>query len=159
MANSLRELRQYGWDKKYQVSRPGGRNSRLDEVQAALLLTKLPYLDRWNADRRKIASRYSEEIKNSRVKFPQDFGSDNVAHLFVVRSEDRDGFMRHLAASGINSDVHYPIPDHRQPAYATPDAEALTETERLADEIVTLPCFNEMEDQEVSQVIAAVNRW
>ena len=159
IANSLRELRQYGWDKKYQVSRPGGRNSRLDEVQAALLLTKLPYLDGWNADRRKIANRYSEEIQNSRVKIPRDFGPDNVAHLFVVRCEDRDGFMRHLAANGISSDVHYPIPDHQQPAYATPDAELLTETERLAGEIVTIPCFNEMEDQEVSEVIAAVNRW
>jgi dTDP-3-amino-2,3,6-trideoxy-4-keto-D-glucose/dTDP-3-amino-3,4,6-trideoxy-alpha-D-glucose/dTDP-2,6-dideoxy-D-kanosamine transaminase len=159
MAKRLRELRQYGWDKKYQVSQPGGRNSRLDELQAALLLVKLPHLDRWNEDRRKIARRYSEEIKNSRVKCPKDFGMDNVAHLFVVHCEDRDGFRQHLEANGIGSDIHYPIPDHQQPAYATEDVDRLSETERLAKEIVTIPCFAEMEEQEISQVIAVVNGW
>jgi dTDP-3-amino-2,3,6-trideoxy-4-keto-D-glucose/dTDP-3-amino-3,4,6-trideoxy-alpha-D-glucose/dTDP-2,6-dideoxy-D-kanosamine transaminase len=159
IAKRLRELRQYGWDKKYQVSRSGGRNSRLDELQAALLLAKLPYLDRWNEDRRKIARRYSEEIKNPRVKCPRHFGADNVAHLFVVRCEDRDGFQQHLEAHGISSDVHYPIPDHQQPAYARQIVGGLTETERLAKEIVTIPCFSEMEEQEISQVIAAVNGW
>ena len=112
MAERLRELRQYGWDRKYRVSRAGGRNSRLDELQAALLLAKLPYLDRWNAARRGIARRYSEAISNPRVKCPDDFGTDNVAHLFVVCCEDRDGFRRHLEARGIASDIHYPIPDH-----------------------------------------------
>ncbi len=159
IAERLRELRQYGWDRKYQVSRPGGRNSRLDELQAALLLTKLPHLDRWNEDRRKIARRYSEEIRNPRVKCPKDFGTDNVAHLFVVRCEDRDDFRRHLETNGIATDIHYPIPDHQQPAYATEAVDRLTETERLAREIVTIPCFSEMEEEEISQVIAAANGW
>jgi dTDP-3-amino-2,3,6-trideoxy-4-keto-D-glucose/dTDP-3-amino-3,4,6-trideoxy-alpha-D-glucose/dTDP-2,6-dideoxy-D-kanosamine transaminase len=159
IAKRLRELRQYGWDRKYQVSRPGGRNSRLDELQAALLLTKLPHLDRWNEDRRKIARRYSEEIRNPRVKCPKDFGTDNVAHLFVVRCEDRDDFRRHLETNGIATDIHYPIPDHQQPAYATEAVDRLTETERLAREIVTIPCFSEMEEEEISQVIAAANGW
>ena len=159
MAGRVRELRQYGWDRKYRVSRTGGRNSRLDELQAALLLGKLPHLDRWNEDRRRIARRYSEEIRNPRVQCPSDFGADNVAHLFVLRSEDRDGFRQHLEAHGIGSDIHYPIPDHRQPAYATPHLEGLPQTERLAGEIVTIPCFTEMEEAEISQVIAAVNGW
>jgi aminotransferase EvaB len=159
VAERLRELRQYGWDRKYQVSRAGGRNSRLDELQAAFLRAKLPHLDRWNEARREIARRYSEEIRNPRVKFPSDFGPHNVAHLFVVRCGDRDGFRRHLEAHGIASDIHYPIPDHRQPAYAVPDVTALQETERLAREIVTIPCFGEMEEEEVSRVIAAVNGW
>jgi len=91
LAERLRELRQYGWDKKYQVSRTGGRNSRLDDLQAALLLAKLPHLDRWNDERRAIARRYANEIGHPRVECPRISVSDNVAHLFVVRCEDRDG--------------------------------------------------------------------
>jgi aminotransferase EvaB len=159
IAERLRELRQYGWDKKYQVSRSGGRNSRLDELQAALLLAKLPHLDRWNVDRRAIARRYSNEIRNPRIECPRDFGTDNVAHLFVVRCEDRDGFRRYLETHGIGSDIHYPIPDHRQPAYSTSGFDELPETERLAKEIVTIPCFSEMEEEEISRVIDAVNAW
>src|SRR3954453_17541427 len=78
IAGRVRQLRQYGWDKKYQVNRAGGRNSRLDELQAALLLAKLPHLDRWNEDRRAIAGRLSNEIRHPRIKCPQDFGRDNV---------------------------------------------------------------------------------
>ena len=159
LADSLRQLRQYGWNKKYRVSRTGGRNSRLDEMQAALLLAKLPHLDRWNEVRRTIARRYSAEIKNSRVKCPKDFGADHVAHLFVVRCEDRDGFQRHLEAHGVGSDIHYPIPDHLQPAYPDHEADGLTETERLAMEIITLPCFAEMEEEEIGAVISAANSW
>ncbi len=159
LAERLRELRQYGWDKKYQVSRTGGRNSRLDELQAALLLAKLPHLDRWNDDRRAIARRYSNEIRHPRIECPQDFGADNVAHLFVVRCEDRDGLGRHLESRGVSSDIHYPIPDHRQPAYSASHAGELPVTERLAKEILTIPCFPELEEAEISQVIDAVNSW
>jgi aminotransferase EvaB len=159
LAARLRELRQYGWDKKYQVSRAGGRNSRLDELQAALLLAKLPHLDRWNEDRRAIAHRYSNEIRHSRIECPKDFGADNVAHLFVLRCEDRDGLGRHLESRGVGSDIHYPIPDHRQPAYSAYHLGELPETERLATEIITIPCFPEMEEEEIRQVIDAVNAW
>ncbi|MEA2898073.1 MAG: hypothetical protein QOJ84_3688 [Bradyrhizobium sp.] len=159
IAERVRQLRQYGWDKKYQVGRAGGRNSRLDELQAALLLAKLPHLNRWNEDRRAIARRYSEQINHPRIKCPEDFGTDNVAHLFVVRCSDRAGFQRHLDEHGVSSDIHYPIPDHRQPAYAVSGFAELPETERLAKEIVTIPCFPEMEEEEISQVIDAVNSW
>ncbi len=158
-AERLRELRQYGWDKKYRVSRTGGRNSRLDELQAALLLAKLPHLDRWNVERRAIARRYFEQIRHPWIKCPADFGTDNVSHLFVVRCDDRAGFQRHLEARGVSSDIHYPIPDHRQPAYAACRVDELPETERLAREIVTIPCFPEMEEEEIVQVIDAVNSW
>lgn len=160
LAARLRELRQYGWDGKYRVARPGGRNSRLDEMQAALLRIKLPHLDRWNEERRSLARRYAREMQNPRVRCPTDFGPDNVAHLFVVRCEDRDGFRRHLDGSGVSSDIHYPIPDHRQPGYSGVLAAGhLPQTERLAGEIVTVPCFAELEEDEVRQVIAAVNSW
>lgn len=157
LAERLRELRQYGWDSKYRVARRGGRNSRLDEMQAALLRIKLPHLDRWNDERRSLAQRYAREMGNSRVRCAADFGADNVAHLFVVCCEDRDGFRRHLDASGVSSDVHYPIPDHLQPGYG--GGAALPVTERLAGQIVTLPCFAELEEDEIQQVIAAVNSW
>jgi dTDP-4-amino-4,6-dideoxygalactose transaminase len=159
IAQRVRQLRQYGWDKKYQVSRAGGRNSRMDELQAALLLAKLPHLDRWNEGRRAIARRYSEQVKHPRIKCPENFGTDNVAHLFVVRCNDRAGFQRHLDARGVSSDIHYPIPDHQQPAYAVSGFDELPETERLAKEIITIPCFPEMEEEEISQVIDAVNSW
>jgi dTDP-3-amino-2,3,6-trideoxy-4-keto-D-glucose/dTDP-3-amino-3,4,6-trideoxy-alpha-D-glucose/dTDP-2,6-dideoxy-D-kanosamine transaminase len=159
IAERVRQLRQYGWDKKYHVSRAGGRNSRLDELQAALLLAKLPHLDRWNEDRRAIARRYWEQIKHPGIKCPEDFGIDNVAHLFVVRCSDRAGFQRHLDGRGVSSDIHYPIPDHQQPAYAVSSLDKLPETERLAKEIVTIPCFPEMEEEEIGLVIDAVNSW
>jgi dTDP-4-amino-4,6-dideoxygalactose transaminase len=155
----LRELRQYGWSGKYQVSRAGGANSRLDEMQAALLLAKLPHLEQWNEERRRIARRYAAEIQHPRVECPSDFGSANIAHLFVVQSDDRDGLRRHLQARSIGSDIHYPIPDHMQSAYATPKADNLGMTERLAKRILTLPCFNGMRDEEIRAVIEAVNAW
>jgi len=162
IAARLRELRQYGWDQKYRVSRAGGCNSRLDEIQAALLLAKLPHLDAWNEERRAIARRYASGIKHPAVQCSRVFGPDDVVHLYVVRCKDRDRFRQHLDANGIGSDVHYPIPDHLQPAYAGRSAglgDALPETERLAHEIVTIPCFNGMEETEVERVISVVNSY
>jgi aminotransferase EvaB len=159
IAEGVRTLRQYGWTKKYEVSRAKGRNSRLDELQAALLSAKLPHLDRWNEKRRAIARRLSDEISHPQVKCPAYFGADNVVHLFVVRCADRDGLRRHLETRGVSSDIHYPIPDHRQAAYADSSFGQLPETERLAKEIVTIPCFPEMDEREISWVIDAVNAW
>lgn len=159
IAGRVRELRQYGWDKKYQVARAGGRNSRLDEIQAAVLLAKLPHLDRWNEERRKIARLYSTEIKNPRVRCPADFDGSNVAHLFVVCCDDRDGLRKHLDSLGIGSDVHYPVPDHRQPAYSASQTHGLAVTEDLSTQILTIPCFNGMEQDEISRVVAAMNGW
>jgi aminotransferase EvaB len=159
IAQRVRELRQYGWSKKYQVGRTGGRNSRLDELQAALLSAKLPHLDQWNDERRRIARSYVDKIRHPRVECPSDFGTENVAHLFVLRCEHRDGLRGHLDTCGVASDIHYPIPDHRQPAYAGSCTDELPETERRASEIVTIPCFPEMEEAEISQVIDAVNSW
>lgn len=158
-AARLRELRQYGWDSKYRVGRSGGRNSRLDEMQAAMLRIKLPHLDRWNEERRAIARRYAREMQNPRVRCPDDFGPDNVAHLFVVCCEDRDSLRKHLDGRGVSSDIHYPIPDHRQPGYSGAASLCLPETERLSAQIVTIPCFAELAEDEIRQVIQAVNGW
>jgi dTDP-3-amino-2,3,6-trideoxy-4-keto-D-glucose/dTDP-3-amino-3,4,6-trideoxy-alpha-D-glucose/dTDP-2,6-dideoxy-D-kanosamine transaminase len=154
----LRRLRQYGWQAKYQVAQPGGRNSRLDEIQAAVLRAKLPYLDSWNNRRREIAARYSHKIDQTRFGVPSKYGPEYVAHLYVITSGHRDALRNRLTAAGISSDIHYPVPDHRQ---LPEDAESISlpRTERLARTVLTLPCFPELTDNEVDYVIEVVNSW
>lgn len=160
LAERIRLLRQYGWEEKYQVTLAGGRNSRLDEIQAAVLRAKLPYLDDWNYARRAIARHYSSEISNHRVVCPQIVESDEyVAHLYVVLCKERDDLRQHLFAAGVATDIHYPIPDHRQAVITNGHACDLSVTERQAKEVLTLPCFPEMTNDEITQVIQAVNAW
>ena len=152
-------LRQYGWDGKYAVAESGGRNSRLDELQAAVLRQKLPYLDGWNARRRAIAAHYQAKIQHPNVTVPPAHGAESVAHLYVVRSNDRDGLRRHLSGRGVASDIHYPIPDHRQKVMAGRPVPSLPVTEALAGQVLTLPCFPEMTDDEIHHVAMSVNAW
>lgn len=160
LAERVKQLRQYGWDKKYSVSYAGGRNSRLDEMQAAILRVKLPLLDGWNARRRAIATRYTQGIYNPRVVTPKLCDTDYVAHLYVVRTTERDALKQHLSDAGIPSDVHYPIPDYAQAAYHEHfTAMHLAVTARACAEVLTLPCFPEMSDADVDTVIASVNAW
>lgn len=160
MASKLMALRQYGWTSKYQVEEPGARNSRLDELQAAILSVFLPDLDVANARRREIAARYSTLICHPDVHVPPKELADYVAHLYVVRSAQRDALREHLRSAGIASEVHYPIPDYRQPAFADRYKDIyLHNTEQLSKEILTLPCYPEMSDAAVDQVITAVNGW
>lgn len=155
-----RRLRQYGWAGKYENALMGGRNSRLDEIQAAMLSVMLPCLDVWNARRRQIALRYSEGIRSDSIELPPAAGEENVVHLYVVRSDRRPALREHLSAHGIQSDVHYPIPDHRQPCHALRYADlVLPTTEREAERVLSLPCFPEMTDDEVSRVIDACSRF
>jgi len=116
LAQKLSTLRQYGWSTKYHVTTPGGRNSRLDEMQAAILRLKLPKLDGWNAERRSIAQRYCNSFLGLPVKLPCSTGVDFVSHLFVLRVAKRDSFIAYLKQHGVATDVHYPVPDHRQQA-------------------------------------------
>lgn len=156
----VRALRQYGWTSKYTNAISGGRNSRLDEVQAAFLLEMLPLLDGWNDKRRNIANRYSNEIKNPRIDVPTVSGPEYVAHLYVVASEERERLRKHLASAGIQSDVHYPVPDHLQPCHEGKYASmSLPVTSRSADRVLTLPCFPELTDEEASAVIDACNTF
>jgi dTDP-4-amino-4,6-dideoxygalactose transaminase len=157
VAKRARRLRQYGWDLKYHVTSKGGRNSRLDEIQAAVLRAKLPHLSNWNRRRRDIARRYSTEIDGARVKVPPVRGEEYVAHLYVVQCTDRDDLRKHLSEGGIASDIHYPVPDHRQPVLAGRDWPQLPVTDRASREILSLPCFPELTDAEVGHIIARVN--
>ncbi len=160
VAERVRRLRQYGWETKYRATVRGGRNSRLDELQAAVLRAKLAFLDEWNERRRRIATRYSTEIKHPRVGCPAVHGEEFVAHLYVVTTDDRDGLRRHLADAGIRTDVHYPVPDHRQPCLTEfRERSRLPVTDELASAVLTLPCFPELSEDEVTRVISCVNAW
>ena len=154
LAQRVRSLRQYGWSSKYQCAEYG-RNSRMDEMQAAILRAKLPHLDGWNARRREIAAIYSAALADQPVDCPRDFGQNYVAHLYVIRTQAQDQVRAALKDCGIATDIHYPVPDHLQPAARGTHAP-LPATEQAAREILTLPCYAELEDGEVSAVAAAL---
>ena len=158
VADAVRELRQYGWRGKYRVDRAGGRNSRLDELQAAFLRARLPSLDDENARRREIVDGYARHIHHPGIRPLPPAGEDNVAHLAVVRAGDRETLRAHLSAHGVSSDVHYPIPDHRQ-LIMEGSRDSLPITERACDEVLSLPCFPGMTEAEAAVVIQACNAW
>ena len=157
LAAQVRRLRQYGWQEKYQVTVRGGRNSRLDEVQAAVLNARLPYLDQWNESRREVARRYVIGLSGLPVQLPSSTDEDYVAHLFVIRTEDRDKVRRHLGGLGVQTEVHYPVADHLQPAYPDSDPPpALPVTERACETVLTLPCYPGLSADQQRTVIDAV---
>ncbi|MEB2024133.1 DegT/DnrJ/EryC1/StrS family aminotransferase [Xanthomonas campestris pv. campestris] len=160
LAARAAQLRQYGCTAKYTNSLRGGRNSRLDELQAAMLRYMLPLLDGWNQRRREIANRYAQGLSNPRIEAAGQVGADNVAHLYVVRCDDREQLRAHLQAAGVQTEVHYPLCDHRQPCHAGAfDSVVLPNTEADAARVTTLPCFPELTDAEVDRVIEACNRF
>jgi dTDP-3-amino-2,3,6-trideoxy-4-keto-D-glucose/dTDP-3-amino-3,4,6-trideoxy-alpha-D-glucose/dTDP-2,6-dideoxy-D-kanosamine transaminase len=158
IAQRLRLLRQYGWERRYLATLPGGRNSRLDEMQAALLRAKLPRLTAWNARRRAIAERYRHAFAGLPIETPASAGPEYVGHLYVVKVGNRDAVRTRLQEQGVATDVHFPVPDYRQPAIAPllRGKPLLPETERASERILTLPCFPELTDSEVDHVSASV---
>ena len=153
LARSLRLLRNYGSERKY-VHEQAGVNSRLDELQAAVLRVKLRHLDSWNARRSAIAARYSAALSDV-VETP--FVPSNVEpswHLYVIRSPDRDALAARLEERGVETLIHYPTPPHRQPAFAS--EVSLPIAERLAAEVLSLPMGPHLSDADVDAVIAAV---
>ncbi|MDA7842773.1 DegT/DnrJ/EryC1/StrS family aminotransferase [Methylophilaceae bacterium] len=157
----LYSLRQYGWKGKYKVSIKGGRNSRLDELQAAVLNEFIPLLDKWNSRRREIAIRYNDGITNSNIILPQiALDESYVGHLYVITSPFRKALIDFLKAEKIGTDIHYPIPDHHQPLFEGKFSSiALTNTEKLSDEVLTLPCYPEMSNNDIKIVISKLNKW
>jgi len=141
-----------------QVLCDGGRNSRLDELQAAILRVKLPYLDRWNQRRREIAVSYTEAFSKKGIVCPQRAGSDYVAHLYALRVAKRDKLRKDLEVRGISTQVHYPTADHLQPAIGNFSFSkvCLPITEECCQTVISLPCFPEMTDAEVQYVTASV---
>ncbi|NTU83721.1 MAG: DegT/DnrJ/EryC1/StrS family aminotransferase [Chloroflexales bacterium] len=160
LADRLRRLRMYGWGEKYITTEPGGRNSRLDEIQAAALRVKLRRLDAWNAARHERAAWYRALLAGLPLGLPADTPG-HVYHLFVVACDARDDLRRHLIASGVGCDIHYPLPAHLQPAYAHLGYKPgdLPVTEGLAATILSLPLYPELTRQEVEYVAGAVRQF
>lgn len=158
IAERLRSLRNYGQPAR-DPSILRGYASRLDELQAAVLLRKLRSLGTWHARRRAIARRYLEGLADTGLRLPQEApGREHAYHLYVIRVEERDLFQAQLSQHGIETLVHYPTPAHRHAAYAglVRGGATVPVTERLASEVVSLPCYPELEDGEIDAVIAAV---
>ncbi len=152
------KLRTYGWGSKYKVSLPGGRNSRLDEIQAAVLSVFLPMLDEDNERRRFIARFYNENIRVSNIGVPNFRANEFVSHLYVVTTPERAIFMDSLKSMGIETAVHYPYPDHTQLLNDKNRSNShLPNTELLAREVISLPCFPELTELEIQRTVDAVN--
>jgi aminotransferase EvaB len=153
LAERVKSLRQYGWTSKYHCAEYG-RNSRLDEMQAAILRAKLPHLDRWNARRREIAAAYTRALAGQNITAPGDFSERYVAHLYVIRTAARDDVREWLRERGVATDIHYPVPDHLQDAARGLGAggAALPVTEQSARQVLSLPCYAEMRDGEIEIV-------
>lgn len=155
-AARVRALRQYGWTQRY-ISETTGRNSRLDELQAAVLRVLLPGLDAANARRCAVAERYLAAFAGTPLRLPpRDPGA--VYHQFAVRTPRRDALRDHLVAAGVQAAVLYPVPVHRQPGYQQPGT-SLPETERACAEVLCLPVHPGLTDDEVERVIGAVQSW
>lgn len=160
LAKTIRALGNYGSEEKY-VNKYQGLNSRLDEIQAAVLDVKLKYIDADNEIRRKIAQRYLSEIKNPKIMLPQlpADEKDHVWHLFVIRTSDRKKLQTHLEESGVQTLIHYPIPPHKQRAYQFFNHLSFPITEKIHEEILSLPISPVMEEAEVEKVIEILNRF
>ena len=161
LAERVRLLRNYGQTQKY-IHQWRGFNSRLDELQAAILEAKLAHLDAWNAARRRVAARYAAGIRRPGVQLLVERADcTHVYHLYVIRTPQRDALQRWLADHQIGTQIHYPIPIHRQAAYQDLGlpAGSLPETEKLAAECLSLPMYPELTDDQIDWVTATVNAF
>src|SRR5712672_979167 len=162
LAEAAREIREYGWRERY-VSARSGINTRLDPIQAAVLLTKLPRLDSDNQRRQVIAARYDEGLAGLPVALPlRRADASHVFHQYVIRGKDRDRLREHLRASAVGTGIHYPVPVHLHPAYrgrVAAGPTGLRNSERVAGEILSLPIYPQLTDAAADRVIAEIRRF
>jgi dTDP-4-amino-4,6-dideoxygalactose transaminase len=161
LADRVKRLRQYGWSRR-DVSEMEGRNSRLDELQAAILRVKLLSLEAENSRRREIARRYDESLRGVPLRrLASRPGVLPACHLYPVRTASRDDLRRHLAARGVETGIHYPVPLHLQPAYAFLGYRKgdFPVSERACEEVLSLPMYPALTDDRVDVVIAAVREF
>ena len=161
LAERVRLLREYGWANRY-VSQVAGWNSRLDELQAAILRVKLKYLDADNAARARHAQRYNEAFSAFRLSPPpRRSDAEHVYHLYVIRVAQRDQLQSFLHSRDIGALIHYPVPVHLQPAYSDRirHNNALVETERAASEILSLPIYPEIDEADLFKVISEIQTF
>jgi dTDP-4-amino-4,6-dideoxygalactose transaminase len=160
IAQRIRKLRQYGWERKYFTTEEFGFNSRLDELQAAFLRVKLRHLPQSTQRRQSIAQRYSEAFSSFGVVTPVvPSGYQSVYHLYVIETPHRDALQHALKDAGIGTDIHYPLPTHRQPVYQRySPSHGLPISEHLATHVLSLPNFPELHDDEVNRVVEEVQK-
>lgn len=165
LAATVRALANYGSNQKY-VNIYRGLNSRLDEIQAAVLDVKLKYLDAENQKRREVATKYLNEINNVKLILPMVNGQlsiihwkDHVWHLFVIRTQERDRLQKYLTDQGIQTLIHYPIPPHKQQAYEEWNHLSYPITEKIHDEVLSLPLSPVITDEEVEKIITTINQF
>jgi dTDP-4-amino-4,6-dideoxygalactose transaminase len=159
LAKKIRLLREYGWKKKY-ISSISGYNSRLDEIQAAILRVKLKYLNEDNVSRKRIAAYYQESLQSLPLILPKARAySSHVYHLFVIQAKRRDELKTFLERKGIQTLIHYPVPVHLQPAYRTSKTEKLTQTEKISDKILSLPMYPELAEKDLKTIVTALKTF
>lgn len=159
LAEAVRSLANYGSQRKY-VFKYQGRNSRLDEIQAAVLDVKLRHLDDDNAKRKAVAKRYIEEIKNPEIILPQVKDWDaHVFHIFSIRTKRRDELQKYLTENGVQTNIHYPIPPHKQECYKEWNDRSYPITEQIHAEELSLPMSPVLNEEEVNTVITLLNSF
>lgn len=159
LAEKVTALHNYGSFKKYH-NLYKGINSRLDEIQAAVLRVRLKYLDQDNVRRRQISQYYRENINNEKIILASTYSEEShVWHVFAVRTKNRDKFQDYLRQQGIQTVIHYPIPPHKQPVYKEWNHLSFPITEQIHKEIISLPISPVMTDAEVEEVVKIVNRY
>ena len=158
LAETIRALSNYGSDKKYH-NLFKGVNSRLDEVQAAILRCKLKYLDIENQKRKNIANHYLSKINNKNLILPSTFDISHVWHLFIVRVKNRDEFINHLLSRGIKTDVHYPIAPHKQKAYKELHKLNYPISDLIHEQVVSLPIQPYLSLDEQNLIINSINSY
>ena len=158
LANTLRALRNYGSHEKYK-NLFQGVNSRLDEIQAAMLSVKLKHLDSEIAHRRKVATAYLAGINNAAITLPVQHDEAHVWHVFVIRCEQREALQKHLAEQGVQTLIHYPIPPHQQQAYKEWNTDSYPITEMIHQQVMSLPMGPTITDEQITAVIKACNSF
>lgn len=160
LAKTIRALANYGSNQKY-VNIYQGLNSRLDEIQAAVLDIKLKYIDQENTIRQNIAKRYISEISNSKITLPENPADENehVWHLFVIRTEDRNNLQKYLTENGVQTLIHYPIPPHKQEAYKEWNDLSFPISEKVHNEVLSLPISPIMSNDEIENIINLINEF
>lgn len=157
--NKIKAIANYGSDRKYHHIYKGV-NSRLDEIQAAVLDVKLKHLDSDNNKRREISKYYRENIKNSKIILPETYDEkSHVWHIFAVRTQNRDEFQKYLTEKGIQTIIHYPTPPHKQGAYKEWNNLSFPITEEIHNTILSLPISPVMTDSEIEKVVEVVNEY
>lgn len=161
LAEAVRVFRNYGSEKRYH-NKVVGANSRLDEMQAGLLRVRLSHLDELAAEKKRLCERYLHELRNEKIMLPKiRDGATHIWHQFVIRSKQRDELMKYLDEKGIGTIIHYPIPPHLSEAYSYLGMKSgsLPLTELYANEVLSLPLYNGMTEEEQTRVIEAINTF